>query len=186
MIEMTRCETCKRTYEEDYQYCLHCGKELMTEGDFPTVRMDSNPSKPKTTHRSKDRPSNVINFDRSSNKGIVANELTIKTTKKSIKLNPPPGIIASDSNMRAYAKYLIDRYNKFKSADRNITEMRHGVIYTAIKGEFKCNWDYVPITRFDDLVAYLQRRIDDTILGKNQKKQGKGRYETYSEWLNTR
>jgi hypothetical protein len=58
--------------------------------------------------------SNTINFNKSSNEGIVANYLTLKTTKSSVKLAPPLGIIASDANMRAYSKYLIDKYHHFR------------------------------------------------------------------------
>lgn len=183
---MTRCDKCGINYVENYEYCLHCGKNIVPESELPTLKIVTDKTKPKAMSQSKGQPSNVINFDRSSNKGIVANQLTIKTTKKSVKLNPPSDIIASDANMRAYTKYLIDRYHEFKKGDWNIGEMRYPAIYAAIKKEFKCSWDYVPISRFSDLVIYLHKRIDNTIIGKNQKKQGKRRYEMFEEWLTTR
>lgn len=183
---MSRCEGCKLTYDEDHQYCLHCGKPLMRESDFPTLRMASNLRKQKTSDHSKDKPSNVINFNRSSNKGIFANELTIKTTNKSIKLVPPAGIIASDANMRGYAKYLIDRYHEFRKSDATIGKMKFIPIYPAIRREFKCKWDYVPVDRFIDLVRFLQFRIDKTVTGQSLSKKGQGRYESYHEWLRTR
>ena len=127
--------------------------------------------------------SNVIQFDKSSNHGLVANNLTIKTSKRTVKLNPPEGAIAGDLNSRNYIKYLIDRYNEFRKADRTIGEFRYPMIYGAIEKEFKCKWDLIPIHKFPDLVDYLQGRIDNTILGRNARKQLKGRYRSYDEFL---
>jgi len=60
-------------------------------------------------------PSNVIHLDRSSNTGVIANSftanlLTIRTPRRSVKVQPPSGTIAADRDKRNYAKYLIDRY----------------------------------------------------------------------------
>lgn len=184
IVEMTRCEGCKVSYDEDYRYCLNCGVPIGPEGEFPTIKMNSKSSNPKISTGSMSKSSNVINFDRSSNQGIVANRLTVRTG--SVKFNPPPGIIASDANMRGYAKYLIDRYHEFRKSDATIGKMKFVPVYTAIRREFKCKWDDVPMDRFADLVQFLQTRIDKTVTGQSLCKKGQWRYETYSEWLNTR
>lgn len=116
----------------------------------------------------KSLPSNVLRFDRSSNNGIIANNVNIKTFAKSLKLQPPLGIIASDADKRSYIKHLIDRYNEFKEADRNISEFRPQVIYASIKSRFKCKWDFITIDRFPELTEFLQKKIDGTILGEKQ------------------
>ena len=128
-------------------------------------------------------PSNVIQLDRSSNRGIIANSLTIRAPRRSVKVQPPSGTIAADRDKRNYAKYLIDRYQEFKKADHGVEEFRYALIYKAIQREFKCKWDFIPVERFDDLVAYLQYRIDKTILGKNQKARGHRNYRSFDDFL---
>lgn len=167
--------------------CPNC-HERITKGEISTFEvfrakygLQGTATQPKSP--TGERPSNVINFNRSQNTGVVASQLTIKTSNKTVKLNPPDGAIASDLDKRNYLKYLIDRYNEFKKADRNIGEFKYGVIYGAIKNEFKCKWDLIPIHLFPRVVEYMQKRIDNTILGKVQKKQGKGRYRGYDEFL---
>ncbi|MGQ0543452.1 MAG: HNH endonuclease [Blastocatellia bacterium] len=167
--------------------CPNC-HELITKGEvshFEVFRLKydilAKGSKPERAENAP--PSNVLHFNRSVNTGIVTNQLTLKTGRKSVKISPPDGSIASDLDKRNYLKYLIDRYNKFKRADRNIGEFKYGVIYGAIKTEFKCKWDLIPIHLFPRAVEYMQKRIDNTILGKVQRKQGKGRYRSYDEFL---
>ncbi|MDT4969545.1 MAG: hypothetical protein QOJ64_4282 [Acidobacteriota bacterium] len=126
--------------------------------------------------------SNVIQFERSINQGIVANNLRIVAPRRSIRIGPPSGTIAANRDMRNYVKYLIDRYNEFKKADASVEAFRYSVIYQSIKREFKCKWDYIPIEKFPLLVEYLQRRIDKTILGKVNKSRGKRRYSTFEEY----
>ena len=53
----------------------------------------------------------------------------------------------------------------------------------AVKREFGCKWDEVPKNRFQELVSLLQRRIDNTILGRIKKKQGTNRYHSFEEHL---
>ncbi|HEX8174076.1 MAG TPA: HNH endonuclease signature motif containing protein [Pyrinomonadaceae bacterium] len=127
-------------------------------------------------------PSNVIQFDRSINKGVVANNLRITTSAKSIKMQPPPGTIAANRDMLNYVKHLIDRYNEFKKADTNVRDFHYSVIYKSIKGKFKCDWKYIPIEKFPLLVEYLQQRIDGTILGRVQRSRGHKRYSSFEEY----
>jgi hypothetical protein len=49
--------------------------------------------------------------------------------------------------------------------------------------EIGFKWDETPEERFSDLCFYLQRRIDNTILGKKQKANGFKNYILYSEYL---
>lgn len=125
-------------------------------------------------------PGNVVNF-RGPNLGVVANQVTM-TTPRRPRLVPPAGVLATDADRRTYVLYLIKRYLKFKEADVQ-GAMKHAIIYKAIEREFGCTWEFVPLVRFDDLVRFLQRRIDDTKLGRNQRARGAQRYSTYPEYL---
>jgi HNH endonuclease. len=131
---------------------------------------------------------NVIEF-RGRNSGIVANVVQAAHVRvvgrTAPKLHPPPDVIAADGNMRSYAKHLIDRYLDWKRAEVG-DAMKYQIIYAAIKREFGSKWDHVPRARFDALVLFLQRRIDQTIFGRNRRAQGYANYSTFEEYVASR
>lgn len=128
-------------------------------------------------------PNNVINFDSAINNGIVANAVEIKTQKKSIKIYPPKGTIASSANHRNYIKRLIDRYHKFKKADICKCKLNYAILYKTIEKEFGAKWDMLPLSQFEQLATFLHRRIDNTILGKTQKAKNIKRYSSFEEFM---
>jgi hypothetical protein len=131
---------------------------------------------------SAEQTGNVIQFVNSSNNGIVANKVEIKSTNKKVTIAAPAGTIASDASFRNYAKYLIDRYHKFKEAEVGKGQMRYTILYSAVKREFGAKWDMIPLGKADELFLFLQLRIDRTIVGKNNKANGKSSYSTFAEY----
>jgi len=125
---------------------------------------------------------NVINFTGNNNSGIVANNVEIKTTNKTVKISAPQGAIASSVNHRNYSKYLIDRYHEFKGADVGKENIKYPVFYGAIKKEFGAKWDLISLEKFTELTSFIQGRIDKTILGKNKKSKNIKRYSTFEEY----
>lgn len=121
----------------------------------------------------------------SNNKNsIIGNNITIKTTGKlNVRNAPIQDTIGSNTYMKNYIKYLIDRYHEFKKASTEAGKMKYSVIYNAIKREIGFKWDETPCELFEDLYTYLQKRIDDTILGRTQKRRGIKSYRTYKEYL---
>jgi len=166
--------------------CANCHNKItnneITRNDVLKIKyLLLNKSK---SEKGKEKQSSIINLNKSINTGIIAQTINIKQgSSKKIKMNYPDGCIGSDLLKRIYIKRLIDRYNEFKKADRHIESFKYQIIYGSIKREFKCNWDFIPSNRFDELVLYLQNRIDKTILGRNNKSQGKKNYSTYEEFL---
>ena len=131
-----------------------------------------------------EKSTNTINLNKSINTGMIANTINFKQgSSKKIKMNYPDGCIGSDLLKRNYIKRLIDRYNEYKNADRNIGNFKYSIIYKAVEREFKCKWDFVPISRFEELSLYLQNRIDKTIVGRNNKSRKKKNYSTYEDFL---
>ena len=127
---------------------------------------------------------NSVNVSDSVNTGIIANTVNIKTNQKSKpKMSYPVDSIGYVLIKRNYVKYLIDRYKEYKKADKKVGNFKYAIIYNAIKREFKANWDYVPETRFEELVFYLQNRIDKTILGRTQKSRNHKNYESFEEYV---
>lgn len=74
---------------------------------------------------------------------------------------------------------LLTCANCHQKIENGMIEMR--AVYAAIKREFGANWDHIPVSAFNDLVAFLQRRIDGTRLGKAKKAQGKLRYSSFEQ-----
>lgn len=117
---------------------------------------------------------------------VIGNNITIKTPKKlNVKKGPIQDTIGSNTYMKNYAKHLIDRYHEFKKADADAKneKMKYSLIYDAIKREIGFKWDETPSGRFEDLCTYLQKRIDNTILGKNRKARGMKNYSSYEECM---
>ncbi len=125
---------------------------------------------------------NVVNFTGGVNEGIVANKVEIKTTNKNIKISAPQGAIASSLLHRNYTKYLIDRYHEFKKADVGKEKMKYTVFYSSIKREFGAKWDMIPLKKFPELSSFIQRRIDNTILGKNKKANNVKCHSSFEEY----
>ena len=104
--------------------------------------------------------------------GIVGNNnrVTTKTVKKQI-IKYPPDCIGSNSAKANYISYLIDRYNKFASWQRN--DFKYPAFNTHLKKRFKVGPQRtvynIPLLRFDDLVEYIQQRITNTRLGRIKK-----------------
>jgi len=131
----------------------------------------------------KSQSNNILNFNSGVNNGVIANKVEIKTQKKSIKINAPEGTLASSANHRNYIKKLIERYHEFKKSDVGKEKMKYTIIYDAIKKEFGAKWDMIPISQFERLVAFMHRRIDNTVLGKIKKAGNIKRYSTFEEYL---
>ena len=115
------------------------------------------------------------------NHGVVANKVSIVTSKTSVTMAPPSGTIAADYKKRNYAKYLIDRYHEFKQADVGKGNVKYPILYASIKREFRANWDSLGSDNFEMLVRFLQAKIDGTILGRNLKARGQKTYSTFQE-----
>ncbi|MEP1577198.1 HNH endonuclease signature motif containing protein [Roseibium album] len=124
--------------------------------------------------------SNVISFS-GSNTGIVANTINISNKSAAPRQGPISGTVGSDLVLRNYAKYLIDRYHEFKKAEVGKGAMKYALLYDGVKRKFGAKWDHLPVEAFDGLVDYLQKRIDDTRLGKARKAQGSRNYSSFVE-----
>ena len=132
--------------------------------------------------------SNVIHadFSKGTNKGVVANRIDrveIKTTRRSVNVNPPTGSIGSNLSHRNYTRHLIDRYHEFKRIEVGQEGMEYAILYQRIKKRFGAKWDMIPSQLFEELVIYLQSRIDKTKHGRIRKAHGKKNYSSYQEYL---
>jgi hypothetical protein len=92
----------------------------------------------------------------------------------------PVGSIGRNLAKRNYVRYLVERYHRFREADSSFgsgpARFSYAVIFKSIEREFKAPTYFIPEARFHELVQYLQRRIDGTILGKRNRKRNLRNY----------
>jgi hypothetical protein len=97
----------------------------------------------------------------------------------------PRGSVGADPAKRDYVRYLTERYNRCReveaSLDRSKTRFSYAFIFESIKSRFKAPTYFIPVERFEELVAFLQDRIDQTLLGKRKRHLGRSNYETFDE-----
>jgi hypothetical protein len=115
---------------------------------------------------------------------ILAQTVNVKTTRRSVTVNAPPGTIGADQQASRYVQYLIKRYNEFASADQTRrTKFSFGALSSNIETRFGAPWKLVPVEAFDALCEYLQQRIGRTILAKRNHAKGFPSFSTYEEFL---
>nr|VFK81114.1 MAG: hypothetical protein BECKSD772D_GA0070982_12263 [Candidatus Kentron sp. SD] len=86
--------------------------------------------------------------------------------------------------MRSYIEYLISKYQDYQKRDKDKTDNnKYRIIYNAIRREYGCKWQLVPADRFDELVLFLHRRIDNTRIGRIRKKRDQKRYHSFDEHI---
>jgi hypothetical protein len=98
----------------------------------------------------------------------------------------PVGSIGRDLVRRNYVRYLVERYHRFRQADTSFASgparFGYAVIFKSIEREFKAPTYFIPDARFNELVEYLQQRVDGTILGKRNRARGIRNYASPEEF----
>ena len=120
--------------------------------------------------------------------GTIINNVNISHRGKSTRPSEyPAGCIGSNLSQRNYIKYLVERYHRFREADasfgRSTGSFSYAVIFKNIEREFKAPTYFVPESRFDELVAFLQRKVDGTMLGKRNRARGIPNHVSFQEFL---
>lgn len=113
---------------------------------------------------------------------IQTNTLNLKTTKNKVSIAPPAGSVSSELVMCSYVEYLIGKHQEYqKQHQEKEGRYKYIAIYNAIKREYGCKWQLVPALRFDELVLFLQKKIDNTKVGRIRKSRGQKRYHSFEE-----
>jgi hypothetical protein len=106
--------------------------------------------------------------------------------KRKPKMEYPVGSIGADLLRRNYIRYLTERYFRYREADasfgRKTGRFSYAVLFKNVESHFKAPIYFIPVARFDDLVDFLQRKIETTILGKKNRARGHRNYETFDEF----
>jgi hypothetical protein len=111
---------------------------------------------------------------------VQAKSVTFKNTRTRVSLAPPDGSIGAARAKVAYCQHLIDRYQEYQKADRTgKSEFKYAAIHGALKRTFRTQWKLLEEERFNELVAYLQKRIDATIIGKINRAKGQPNFSSF-------
>lgn len=97
-----------------------------------------------------------------------------------------PGDIGANPQKRNYIKYLVERYHRYRDADRSFgrtTTYSYAVIYKNIESRFRASAYHIPEGKFEELVDYLQGRIASTIVGKKNRARGISNYKSFDEYV---
>lgn len=125
-----------------------------------------------------------ITMNSSSNKGDIAQNITKIYSKKTPKFTHTKGSIGANLDMKAYIDYLIKRYYDYRKADRSYgkkTNFTHSIIHVNIQRELGAKTFFLKEDKFEKLVSYLYRKIDKTMLGRNNKSKNTKNYHSYKE-----
>jgi len=130
----------------------------------------------------------LVTFNDKVENAIVGdnNKISIKQTKKTVT-KYPEGCIGADTVKANYIGHLIKRYNEYKEAEIGKANMIYADFSAHLKKKYKIGPTRtlynLPIEKFDELVLYIQTRIDKTTLAK-MKGYGHKNYSTFTEYAN--
>jgi hypothetical protein len=164
--------------------CPTCHSKI-TKGDIAPIDVKEKKiellMKPKESNKVRS-----ININKINN-AIIGdnNRVTIKQTKKTVE-KYPEGCIGHEQQKANYVSNLIKRYNEYKENEVGKERMNYAQFASHLKKQFKIGPTRtiynVPTERFEELVNYIQGRIERTTLAK---KLGRGHknYSTFDEYL---
>ena len=116
----------------------------------------------------------------------VGDKITRITKPRRLTSEYPEGSIGRDLHRRNYVKYLVERYHRYRDADKSFGRglpFSYAVIYKNIERKFQAPAYYIPASHFEPLVEYLESCIERTILGKKNRARGIANFKSFDEYL---
>jgi hypothetical protein len=108
----------------------------------------------------------------------------IKKPNKASKSELPDGAIGKNLEMKNYFDYLRRKYGDWKQMEltKSNEKFNWASFNKHLMNKYRVAGIYhIPISKFDDVVLYLQKRIDGTIFGKNRKSKGNKNDSNFNE-----
>jgi hypothetical protein len=134
------------------------------------------------------QPVNTVSIGGDVSNSVVANVIRMPS-RRLPRMNYPAGSIGANINQKNYLDYLIKRYFEYRKADvsfgatKHAIKFKHSEIHTTIESKFKAKTFFIPEHRFVEVCAYVQFRIERTILGGRNKSRGIPNYCSFDEYL---
>jgi hypothetical protein len=163
--------------------CANCHRRA-TSGSLSREEVVTAKAVPYSKRQSREQNrtghANVVHIKGSVQGSIIANNLRLGGERYPRPKGYPPNSIGADLGNKNYLDYLIRRYNEFRMADQSFGQAgrlqgyNYAILHKNIERKFKAKTFYIPVSRFSELVAHLQKRIDSTILGKTNRAGASG------------
>jgi hypothetical protein len=98
------------------------------------------------------------------------------------RINPPGDSIGASAELASYIEYLIGKYKDYQKLHVEKEGIgKYVLIYNAIRTRYGSKWQTIPVGMFEDLMSFLQRRIDNSKVGPIRKGRGQKRYHSFEE-----
>ena len=115
---------------------------------------------------------------------VQGNHVTVKTTKKSVKVEAPLGSIGSDVVLSKYISHLIKRYNEFASNEpTRKARFSYGAISKNVEDKYGAKWQLLEVGMAVEVISYLQARILRTRLARINKGKGIKAFSSLEEYM---
>lgn len=118
------------------------------------------------------------------NKGQVADKIVNNHYGQKGSPIVLPGTVAEDADRYNYLEYLMERLAEYREAGASFGQKRKGEIHVGvIRNMVKNDWGALPknlkLGVWQNVVDDLKAKIENTALGRNRMKQGKGCYHSF-------
>ena len=126
-----------------------------------------------------------VNANVGINKGIIANEVTIKSGAKTTGLILQ-GTIGTDPAKYNYVEYLVKKLTKWRQNGEMFGQKRKGELHDGVTRNILAQQlggltKDLLLERFESVVEHIQGKIDDTVFGLNNLRKGIRNYHDFTE-----
>jgi len=121
---------------------------------------------------------NSGNISINSPGSIQGINVTVNTKRKKVNIEAPPGSLGDAPVFCKYIAHLIKQYNEYASKEPSRkTKFSYGALSNNIETKFGSRWQLLGKEYAQEVISYIQERIDKTRIARMNK--GKG-YSSYS------
>ena len=165
--------------------CPTCHSKI-TKGDIAPVEVLEKKIELLTKPNSQRVKGHSLSFNKVTN-AIIGdnNSVTIKQNKKIVKEKYPEGCVGHETLKANYIAHLIDRYNTYKEYELGKSGVNYAIFASHLKRHFKIGSTRsiynLPSNKFEELVAFIQGKIDSTKLARI-KGVGHKNYSSFEEY----
>jgi len=127
---------------------------------------------------------NTGNISINSPGSIQGINVSVKTGRENVKINAPPGSLGYDLIYNKYISHLIKRYNEYASKEPSRrTKFSYGALSKNIETKFGASWKLLGIEYAQDVITYIQGRIDKTRIARINTGKGIPSYSFLDEYI---
>ncbi len=109
-------------------------------------------------------------------------QVTVKSGRPPKVVVSVAGTVSQEAKKFGYLEYLIRQYNRFKEWQVGKPQMKYAFIRKAYEREIGYGLKFTPLDKFEAACRFLQRRIENTKLGRQNRAKGQRLYSSFDEF----